>query len=128
VDITFFRYGMVGGSALLVDGIIFYILHYSSLGLDIHPSRILAFLISACVAWYFHKIFTFKSESKKRYIIQLGKFLLGNGSGIFLNYLVFSIGIYFQPSNEGVMISFLAGSGLAFIYNYAISRYIIFKK
>tara|TARA_B100000674_G_C37679078_1_gene840648 strand:+ start:90 stop:476 length:387 start_codon:yes stop_codon:yes gene_type:complete len=125
---TFIKYSLVGGSALIVDGLVFYLLHFGIIGLNVHLSRIFAFFVAACAAWYFHKIFTFKVYSEKSDMRQLGKFLLLNGSGILLNYIIFSIGIYFFSSKEGVLLSFLTGSGIAFLYNYAISKNIIFKK
>ena len=97
---TFIKYSLVGGSALIVDGLVFYLLHFGIIGLNVHLSRIFAFFVAACAAWYFHKIFTFKVYSEKSDMRQLGKFLLLNGSGILLNYIIFSIGIYFFSSNS----------------------------
>jgi putative flippase GtrA len=120
----FFRFVLIGGTATLIDWILFYIF---SIKLNIYYqlSLVMSFSVSVCFNFIFTKMFTFKNKSKK-HLKQFFIYL-----SISLISLVLSMGIMFIFVEKVLldkMVSRVFTTGIVLFVNYVVHKNLTFNK
>ena len=125
VSIEFIKFGIVGTTALIFESSL--ILIFFKVGLDPKYSRIITIPLAILLTWYLNRTFTFKNKNKQK-IKQYGKYFMVIMFGISINYSVY---IYFlelfQTVRYGFILALCLGSISSMFFNFAFSKFIIFK-
>jgi putative flippase GtrA len=121
------KFGIVGGMGFVVDAFVLFML-INFLYLNPYLSRLISFVFAASFTWFLHSKYTF-SVKTVNLSHQWIKFIIFNGSGMILNFLIYSAIIYFatNPFNNP-MFSLFISSIVAYAYNFNVSRRYVFKK
>lgn len=120
-----FTYFFIGGTAAIVDWIIFAVLVFV---LNIN------FLVAACVSFFFatyvnyaisiRTIFQSQIQFKKNKEIFL--IFIVSGIGLIFNLVFLTIFVSYISLN--IMLSKIIATGLTFLWNFASRKYFIFKR
>lgn len=111
------RYTVTGGIGFFCD-----LCAYALFKLFVPPewSRLASFLMAVSITFYLHTHFTFKAGGRF-----LG-FLLFQIKGFLISYLIFMLGIK-QFGHDLDYLFLITGSGTAFVFNYLVSKYLVFR-
>ena len=127
----FQRFLAVGTLGFVVDFLVLY-LAVNALGLHTLAGRVVSFLVAATVTWKANRHFTFASKAPV---------VPGAAAREWLRYLMttaiggaINIGVYlcwltmFGQSNANLFLAVVAGSGVALIFNFLLSKYVVFGR
>lgn len=117
-----FRYLLVGGMAIVIDAVSYYLLTQLT-SLDPQWSKRYSFISGALWAFVMNKVFTFQSKEVKASEPVL--FSIVYGLGFIFNSL--SHDIIYSFSNSKVS-SFIVATGISTVTNFFGQKYIVFRK
>ena len=118
------RFTAVGALGFVVDSSVLYA--GLAAGLTLYSGRALSYLIAATFTWYCNRRFTFRSKGRD-YAREWLRYLLANAVGGAAN-----LGIYaalvasFREVAETPVIAVAAGSATDLIFNFVLSRFVVF--
>lgn len=115
------RFGVGGGSAVVTDYLVYRLLLYW--GLDLNVSKIISFIAGAIVGFVINKLWTFESKAFSRN--EIIKYIILYSCTAMANALV----------NRGVlcifeiqMLAFLCATGVSTILNFLGQKFFVFYK
>ena len=115
-------YVIVGGLATVVEWAAFYIFN-EMCAINYMIATALAFIISTFANWAFGKIILFKE--KQNVLKELAKIYLTSIAGLLMNLLIMWIAVNLIGINE--MISKIIATGIVFLWNFFIRKFLIYK-
>jgi putative flippase GtrA len=123
----FFRFCLVGALGFVTDFGVLY-LGVKVVGLGTVVGRILSFIVAATVTWKANRHFTFVQQGRGSMREWLQYLLLTSvGGGI--NVVVYQIWLWFTDhSTLNLFLAVAAGSAVALLFNFAISKRMVFSK
>lgn len=133
--IQFIKFGVVGVTNTAVDWLVFFLItHYIVLTKDFEPTaKAIAFVVAVLNSYLWNTVWTFKKEYKKSAGDKASakgaiffKFVIVSLIGWGINYLVFK---YTRFSlSQGQLVSLIAASGAATLWNFFINKFWTYKK
>ncbi|WP_208991056.1 GtrA family protein [Pseudovibrio sp. Tun.PSC04-5.I4] len=119
----FIRFGMVGGSGLIVDllTLAFFI---QVVGLDPFISRVLSIWVAMTNNWFWNRIFTFKSAGSP--FSEYLRFVAVNSVGAVINYGTYSALVGFLDGFSAYLAVILA-TLVSMTFNFVLSKIYAFK-
>ena len=122
----FFKFSLVGGSALCIDFILLIIMIDYVL-LSPYLSKLISMALMIFYTWYFNRKFTFKNKNPKK-VVQIIQYYLFMFLGLSINYLVYFFSLnYIENINYDYLIASALGSATAMMINFCNMNFIIFK-
>ncbi len=123
LDNQFIRFGMVGGSGLVVDLVVL-AFFWKVIGLDPLIARILSIGTAMTSNWFWNRIFTFRSEGNPfgEYV----RFVLVNSVGAFINYSTYGALITLIEGFSTYLAVILA-TLVSMTFNFVLSKIYAFK-
>lgn len=123
----FQRFLLTGALGFAVDFSILYVAVNVG-GLGPVSGRLLSFVIAASVTWKVNRHFTFAS-SQDPATWQWIRYLCTTAIGGAINIGVYRLWLMFTaPDNLNLFAAVVAGSAVALIFNFALSKYIVFNR
>lgn len=122
----FIKFGLVGIAGFVVDAGFLYILKSP---LDPYLARLFSFFCAVCATWILNRTFTFNIAARpksilKEFISYVMSMLVGGG----VNLAVYSLVVVMLGKSAGYLLIALAlGSIAGMVFNFAISKLLIFK-
>jgi len=133
--IQFIKFGIVGISNTAVDWIVFFVItHFIITTKDFEPTaKAIAFLIAVLNSYLWNTVWTFNKEYKKAVGKKVGagsklffKFFIVSLVGWGINYLTFKYTRF--NLSQGQIISLIAASGTATLWNFFANKLWTYKK
>lgn len=121
LDISIFRFLIIGGSSTIIDFIIYYIL---SCCIDISISKCISMLCASIYSYFLNKYWTFVNDDK-RPLLTIIKYYITFAVNMVINISVNSFIFYHTQSK---IIAFIIATGIAMIINYLLQKNWVFKK
>jgi putative flippase GtrA len=122
----FWRFTLVGAAGFFVDAAAL-MLATKSLGLGLYGGRVFSYLCAATFTWICNRRFTF-AEGTGSPLVQWVRFLGANAVGGAVNYAVYAAIVTFSAVGaEWPVIGVAAGSLAGLIFNFAISKFWVFR-
>ena len=124
----FLRFCVVGGLGFGADaGILLALLRWTALGP--YFGRIVSYLVAATLTWVLNRRFTFAATAGARPHREWVRYVLVNGLGGGLNYLVYVLcirqsALFWQHPAWAVA----AGSAVALIFNFTANKFVVFRR
>jgi putative flippase GtrA len=126
VPIGFPAFVVVGGIGFVVDATILAVLVHGYSWGD-YTARLVSFAVAVTVTWYLNRRYVFAAGRTARKHSEYTRYLLVQGTGMAINFLVYSLCI---ASNELMdrwpVLALAVGSAVALFFNYAGSRIFVF--
>ena len=119
----FIRFGMVGGSGLVVDLLVLAAC-LQLIGLDPFTSRILSIWAAMTNNWFWNRIFTFKSAGRP--LSEYLRFVLVNSVGAVINYSTYGALLIILEGFSTYQAVILA-TLVAMTFNFVLSKVYAFK-
>jgi dolichol-phosphate mannosyltransferase len=118
----------VGGTGIFVD-LLFFLAFIHLAGANHQLARAMSFLIAASWNWFLHRWFTFVSGHHKPPGKQWAEFLLAASVGFSVNWGVYKLLTDYSPYfKEHLLVTFFTGIGLGTVFNYALSKSLVFRQ
>jgi len=115
------KFLVVGGVGFVAD--LFFFISLSQF-INIHISKILAFILAVQITYLLNKYWTFKECSALYY-----KYLVGQLGGFFINLSLFEWIIYLVPNTRiNLILAAATSSVFVAIFNFLCSKFIAFKE
>ena len=122
----FLRFGVIGINALILEIVIISIL--VKIGIYPEYSRIISIPIAITFTWYCNRRFTFKNKNPKK-IKQYSRYFFLILCGITINYSVYIYVLDLLAALEySYIIALCIGSLSSMLFNFGLSKLIVFKK
>ena len=122
-SLQFFLYLIVGGLATLVEWGAFFVLN-SLLSVHYAPSTALAFVLSTAANWLFGRLILFRA-SKQNTAAELAKIYAVSVIGLLMNLAIMFVLV--EKIGISEMISKILATGIVFMWNFLIRKFIIYK-
>lgn len=123
----FQRFLLVGALGFVVDFSVLY-LAVNAAGLGTLSGRLLSFVIAASVTWKANRHFTF-AASEEDAARQWMRYLVTTAIGGAINIGVYRTWLAFTShDNVQLFLAVVAGSAVALVFNFALSKYIVFAR
>lgn len=123
----FQRFLAVGALGFLVDVAVLY-LAVNGAGLGPMAGRLLSFLVAASVTWKANRHFTFQAvqaDARAQWL----RYLLSTAIGGAVNIGVYRLWLSLtDQSNANLFLAVVAGSAVALLFNFALSKYVVFTR
>lgn len=127
----FFSYFGVGGVSAVVEWALF-ALFANLIGLNYIYATSLAFVFSTLTNLILGKIWTFKESRayEKRLLSEAMLVFLASGAGLLLNLGLMRVFVGFMGMNTPGLrvLGKIIATGMVFVWNYLIRRYVIYRK
>lgn len=127
----FQRFLLVGALGFVVDFSILY-LAVNAAGLNPLPARLLSFVVAATVTWKANRHFTFASADAGvpgAAARQWLRYLLTTAIGGAINIGTYQLWLKMTDhSNVNLFLAVVAGSAVALLVNFTLSKYIVFER
>jgi putative flippase GtrA len=122
------RFTLVGAVGFLVDaGALMLAMH--GLGLGLYSGRAFSYLCAATFTWICNRRFTFADGGRGAPFVQWLKFLGANAIGGAVNYGVYAALVTFSAvAAARPVIGVAAGSVAGLVFNFAISKFWVFRR
>lgn len=119
----FIRFGMVGGSGLVVDlaALAFF---WQVVGLDPLIARILSIWLAMTNNWFWNRVFTFRSQGRP--LGEYLRFVLVNSVGAVINYSTYGALIILLEGFSTYLAVILA-TLVSMVFNFVLSKIYAFK-
>jgi putative flippase GtrA len=124
LDTPFARYCLIGAAGIVIDAAVLAML-VSYLSIDPYSARIVSILVALTATWACHRTITFGTRDP-HLLAEWFRFVLVNGIGGTVNYLVYSAMIYAMPG-VSVYAALATGSAVALIVNFLGARHFAFR-
>lgn len=121
--VQLFLYLIVGGLATLVEWGAFYIMN-QRLAVHYMAATALAFVISTFANWAFGRLILFRA-SKQSTWSELAKIYIVSIIGLLFNIVIMYVEVDILLMNE--MLSKMVATGIVFIWNFLIRKFVIYK-
>lgn len=122
------RFALVGAAGFFVDAGAL-MLATRGLGLDLYSGRVISYLCAATFTWICNRRFTFARAGADTPVVQWLKFLGANAIGGVVNYGVYAVIVTFTAVGAAQpVIGVAAGSVAGLIFNFAVSKYWVFRR
>jgi putative flippase GtrA len=127
----FQRFLAVGALGFFVDFTVLY-LAVNVVGVDPFAGRLVSFIIAATVTWKANRHFTFASAeaavpgaAARQWLRYVSTTAIGGAIniGVYQLWLVTT-----NHSNVNLFLAVVAGSAVALIFNFALSKYVVFSR
>lgn len=134
IQAQFLKFSISGTIGLLVDLSALYI---ASMFMNLYSARIVSFLAAVFSTWLLNRTFTFKiidlieptnTEQKKSLSYEFFNYLIANLSGGMVNLVVYSIYVSYNIETTDKYIATCLGSLSGLLLNFALSKFIVFRK
>jgi len=134
IQAQFLMFSISGTIGLLVDLSALYI---ASMFMNLYSARIVSFLAAVFSTWLLNRTFTFKiidlieptnTEQKKSLSYEFFNYLIANFSGGMVNLAVYSIYVSYNIETTDKYIATCLGSLSGLLLNFALSKFIVFRK
>lgn len=127
MNLQIVRFGVVGVIGFFIDSAVLYIsLYYFELGY--YFGRLISYLCAATVAWYLHRIFTFKDAQAGKKHRQLVSFQITNSLGGGANYIIYALLVMNQEIfRKWPVLAVGIGAVIGMFINYYLSKKVVFK-
>lgn len=126
VPVGFPAFVVVGGIGFVVDATILAVLVHGY-GWGDYTARLVSFAVAVTVTWYLNRKYVFAAGQTARKHSEYTRYLLVQGTGMLINFLVYSLCI---ASNDLMdrwpVLALAVGSAVALFFNYAGSRIFVF--
>lgn len=123
----FQRFLLVGSLGFVVDFSVLY-LAVNAAGLGTLSGRLLSFLIAASVTWKANRHFTFaasEEDARRQWL----RYLVTTSIGGAVNIGVYRLFLKFTShDNMNLFLAVVAGSAVALIVNFTLSKYVVFTR
>ena len=122
----FLRFGVVGVIGFVVDATVLH-LALQLMQLDLYSGRLLSYLAAATTTWLLNRRFTFGDASScpgRQWL----RFLMVNGLGGGVNYVVYALLVSFSPLFRNAPVLAVAlGSLSGLLLNFGGSKWLVFQ-
>jgi len=123
----FQRFLLVGALGFIVDFSVLYVA-VNAVGLGPLGGRLLSFVIAASVTWKANRHFTF-AASQEHAATQWMRYVVTTAIGGAINIGVYRTWLAFTShDNVQLFLAVVAGSAVALLFNFALSKYIVFAR
>jgi len=121
------RFVVIGAAGFIVDaGTLLIAIKFA--GFDLYSGRVLSYLCAATFTWICNRYFTFTAADRRAPFIQWLRFLGANAIGGIVNYGVYVLIVTFTQAGAAYpVLGVAAGSVAGLIFNFAISKYWVFR-
>lgn len=121
----FQRFLLVGALGFVVDFSVLY-LAVNAAGLGPLTGRMLSFIVAATVTWKANRHFTFaasQEDARRQWLRYLVTTAIGGAIniGVYRAWLMFT-----NHDNLQLFLAVVAGSAVALVFNFALSKYVVF--
>ena len=127
----FISYFCVGGIAAIVEWVMF-ALFANKLEINYLAATCAAFIFSTTANWFLGKIWTFKDSNRYegKGLYELLLIFLVSGVGLLFNVGLMYVFVTLMRMNSPIkkVLSKIAATGIVFIWNFLIRKYIIYRK
>jgi putative flippase GtrA len=127
----FQRFLLVGALGFVVDFSVLY-LAVNVVGLGTLAGRLVSFIIAATVTWKANRHFTFEREDAAvpdAAARQWLRYLLTTAIGGAINIGVYQLWLRMtDPGNVNLFFAVVAGSAVALLVNFTLSKYVVFSR
>lgn len=127
----FQRFLLVGALGFIVDFSVLYVA-VNACGLGSLAGRLLSFIVAATVTWKANRHFTFASTgaavpgaAARQWIRYLSTTAIGGAINIGVYQLWLAMTSH---SNLNLFLAVVAGSAVALLVNFALSKYVVFRR
>jgi putative flippase GtrA len=127
----FQRFLAVGALGFIVDFLVLY-LAVNAAGFGPFPGRLLSFIIAATVTWKANRHFTFTSTDKavpgaaaRQWLRYVSTTAIGGAINIGVYQLWLALT---NHSNVNLFLAVVAGSAVALMVNFTLSKYVVFSR
>ena len=121
------RFGLVGALGFVIDASVLYIALYQ-FGFGYYVGRLISYLCASTVAWYLHRIFTFKVTHTKGGFRELINFQIMNSFGGGTNYLIYALLIAnFSEFRAHPVMAVAIGALVGLFINFYLSKKVVFR-
>jgi dolichol-phosphate mannosyltransferase len=117
---------VVGASGTVLNLILFTILVH--LGVSVHAAVAIAIILSMFSNFVLNRRFSFSYARRQPILTQFAGFVGASSVGAVVNYAVTVATLHLWPSLRPQQIAVLFGVAVGMIFNFGISRYIVFRK
>lgn len=120
-------FSVIGVVGFLVDSAVLYAL---VIFFDLNPygARLGSYLVAATTTWALNRNFTFRDQRSAHLHREWATFLVVNGVGGAINYLVYSSVIYyFSGSGLFPLLGVACGSLAGLVFNFSLSKTLVFR-
>ena len=124
----FVQFAAVGAVGFVVDATVLSAIIFLS-GASPYSARVGSYLVAATATWWLNRRFTFRDASDLRPLRQWRRFLAANVTGAVVNYVVFAtlIGVWPLAPLQPVL-AVAAGSAAGLVFNFRVSRALVFSR
>ena len=132
--LQFLMFSLSGAIGLLVDLSALYI---ASMFMNLYSSRLVSFLAAVFSTWLLNRTLTFKiigpiklsdKEQTKRLLFEFFHYFIANLSGGLVNLVVYSIYVSYNIETTDRYIATCLGSLSGLLFNFTLSKFIVFRK
>lgn len=121
------RFAAVGAAGFFVDAGAL-MLATAGFGLDLYSGRVFSYLCAATFTWICNRRFTFTGLDHHPPVVQWLRFLGANALGGAVNYAVYAALVTLTALGAAYpVMGVAAGSVAGLIFNFAISKFWVFK-
>ena len=97
-------------------------------GADPFAARVISVLVAIVCTWQYNRHITFVARRSPRWLAEFGRYLLGNGAGLCVNYLAYVLLLVWLPSlRESPWPGVAAGAVAGMLVNFAAARHFAFR-
>lgn len=117
-------YFVIGLLATLVEWLAFYVMNYK-FSFHYALATALAFCFSTFANWFFGRLILFQKKSSQSTVLELIKIYIVSIIGLVFNIII----MYFTIEKLGMsdMIAKITATGIVFIWNFLVRKFLIYK-
>jgi putative flippase GtrA len=122
----FLRFAIVGAAGFVTDFAVLYVA-VSWFGLHHLGARLLSFLVAATLTWKANRHFTFRRNDGGGALRQWMQYLLATALGGLINIGVYQLWLtWTDTSTVNLFLGVVAGSAVAMLFNFVVSKRFVF--
>ncbi len=122
-----YRFALVGGCGFCVDGGMLTLL--TAYGWEILPARGCSFSLAVSVTWILNRLWTFDAVKRISLQREYAFYFVTQMTGAGINLFIFFALIKIHPLLRGTpLIPLAIGAGVALVFNFIVSKKIIFER
>jgi putative flippase GtrA len=123
----FLRFCLVGALGFVTDfGVLYAVVNWLGVGPGI--GRLVSFLVAATVTWKVNRHFTFVRKDAGS-VGEWLHYLMFTGVGGGINFAVYQLWLHLTDTrNVNLFLGVAAGSGVAMVFNFAVSKWAVFSE
>ena len=123
----FFRFSITGGIGCVIEAIVLTWL-VTGQGVDIYLARGVSFSLAVTATWLLNRRFAFAGLASNRRGQEYSRYFLVQVVGAVINLAVFASLVGVRPELRTVpVLPLAAGAAVALVFNFAASRWLVFR-